>query len=1591
MGDRQAELQQQTRALQLIIETERTATDLTKDKQFAATHMNMSVEATKRDIATIDEAFMTRDLVLSKEMQDRLHNAHDRAEAHLLVNSHKSMGDSFKMRAVKKHVLEVEQLLDQQITRIDVAYFEKLSLAYDAAIKSCMSYCDRKEPRFEKGQERRAQVESNMRRLMREAARIDEVKVLFERGILNEEIHRGSDLLFMGQIHDYAVNFSQAQTVEQLDQAARAQVQQGAEEKKKAKPKKMDPSLAMVLKALTVPEEKRASSKKRVADETGKLRRFLAEFPTTGLHSAYIQMGGKLVNFIQDDTGNLVIKVGNASVQVPESVRILRERIESKMIERSDDMNAADITELFDAQVNVAGGDIVQSRALFARYLELKTKKAATIFNNMGFQELRLIALYISQGGNADTALEAVKSRDSALLINGYETLDIVDRALKKKDEVKSKVLYTSDETLEKALESQRPLTKEMAERIEEEYGGWTKEEAQVKNLVSDMIFSYDTWDADETLAKPGDRILRVITKNTDILSKLFVSMSQSDKEHPDILRQLFDKMPFEAMGADPDELYDYIKEAVDSVNKAIDDGIAQTEKEMRDGGMPEWLIKMSAPKIKERVANMRKDPELIRQYLDNGLATGMLDAQIRARAIEVESRIDDFVAQKSQDIQEKINSSVGSVFGGESTSQAQDQQHDQQPVQTTRPQAPEPIPSPDDAPNWQEKQRRIKLGAERLNKMLEDSVKGEAGQGLFIKETFKHYFQGASLMDKRAMFAAAVRNAKPKEEYPEEIKRTTDVLTEEQMRQLDAQIAERDKKIEEIDKRAMGSFLGGMLKGAGPLFQKMLQGLPIDSMPEEIRGALKDVKSKLAPIPREIVEAHLMSMIERSGGKITQIRVDRALGAASVGQTFLCRMYGPDLPEDGKPCVVKLLKPDVRNRMMREKAVMLSCARMTDNIQRQKNGMEPLKANEKGGMEATYEGQLSRIEEELDLSIEARNVVKGALYDKPLHKGQKSDGVRAMKLDDMVAPTVNSMVLEKAPGETLDRYMEELRKKESALMSGLYLRDGTGKIRTHNGRPMVVGSTMTYEDGQKVVTARRELHRELESLLKRHEYMATLAEKWVTEGIFQEGFYHGDLHAGNIMVNDDGVTMIDFGNATSLDKDQRVNVTLMVGAAAVGDVEGFKEGLHNLLDEEFEDDYKAAENELTASLNEIFSLGDCNCAGQRIALALLKAQELRLQVPSAIFNFSQSQLRLQNAMESMEKQIDDLRLDLAELDRVSVNPDAFLDVSVSLSMDLRNDQAYNKDNKYSVKSQLKVQAEKLDAVISEFDYEDEASIRKYITDGKVSKDIEHVDEDINAITANATRQLDRIIAKPDDETVLSSVKSSITSSVGKLGACMEVRDLVLRTEKLVRDFAKANKEGDQGARGTFDTGLQQIIAELNARKGPALVAAEKLRAYNAKKDSKKALDELVAAYKPLHKYRFGRSSVTGTMRMFLRGTEIPAGHVAQSENEIKSLIAKDAELGPQLEKAFTELKAFRGRELDDISGYVAKENEVVDLIYKITMKEFKEMREKCGGNSQMDPTDFITVMGTTIKAHLHSALGRLGFVRSITYGRKLS
>ncbi len=764
----------------------------------------------------------------------------------------------------------------------------------------------------------------------------------------------------------------------------------------------------------------------------------------------------------------------------------------------------------------------------------------------------------------------------------------------------------------------------------------WSADEQEFLDLLADLIYNKDTWTMDEKRNDPAALFASVLASHSKLVLRILVD--------PSLLDGFFEKLPLDMGGTEEERtnmMYDEalpeheklptykdkikksftdilnkyvaeneeigekvnalrdIKKQIEDAKKEVEDAAFRVklfEEEKRGGAKvlsPEeqkkfdekhnsgfWSFFKKTPdqEAQEKLEKAEDNLESLENSLQRniGASSLLMGPLIRGYSKKMAGAVNDFNKtldeyMNDETLTKNIEECVNNLFNFGET----------QKTDTSK------IPDPKDKHlSKEEREKAIKQGNEALLDIIRESMSGNEGQGQFIKNIMKNYVTGVTKLDVKSMMASAIRNLKPVDPA------------------LDNKLLSDEARL-----GTYASFLGGVLKGAGPLMQKMMQGIPDQLVPEAFKSSIKDMKSNLAPIPKEVVKAELASMIARSNGKILGIKVEKSLGAASVGQAFLCTI---DYAGGNDQVVVKILRPDVRNKMQREKAVMLKSAK---------------EAGE--GMYHSYKGMLDVYEDELDLTLEAKNCEKGSIYN-------IGGGVKSMKLLNTVAPSTNSMVCERAKGVTVDAMLETMKNEYEAAFGKYFERDEEGKIVYDGDFPKLKIDSKT----PGLIRIQRRFSAQLKKMQDAQERMIRLAGKWVQEGVFGDGFYHGDLHAGNIVMGNFELTVIDYGNATQLTKDQQAEITRMMVAAAAGDVEGFRNGFKKLLENTSDEDYKKKEPELTAALTEVFRLGDKRSAGQRIAAALMKAQQIGFEIPTSVYNFSQCELRLQNTIDDMNEQI---------------------------------------------------------------------------------------------------------------------------------------------------------------------------------------------------------------------------------------------------------------------------------------------------------------------------------------------------------------
>ena len=1255
--------------------------------------------AIRKDNQEIDELLTGN---LNAEERFNLEVIKGRNMSSLLVLEEKTTGDSKQMKKVKKSLVAIETAVNEEKLGIPVTVedVERIIGLYESAILACKEYMLDKDPSYATGKERLSLVRQNMVRLHKEEEAFLTAKELMRSGYLNGEVNQPRALMVQAKIYGLTTGNNLPEGVE-----ARRELP----DEDKLKDAGFEASmLYRVFSGKEMPSDlinRLSKSKKEKERNFGhelimffaNVRSSLSDFRKGKVAAKVFLIGKTILSVQQNAFGQLTIRSGGMELPLDRHTGIIADMLSQDLI-RNEELygkkQADEVIRDVIRDINEAKNG-TEKRQILTDFLVKRTRYAVTDFTNFPTTELAYMIrslfagkkIYLVDSVPGDDWVlsenDLVFSKDHGALINAMESRELLrsTQEEKNREKVQEKVEVKKKEAKKK--DEKKP--EEQAKQQEDQAPEWDEREKKIVNLLGDVLFSYDTWTADEKRQDPGKRMQLALAKNAEALSYIIADMFATGDMNLKLVNGMLDKMPLFMM--QPKEAETFRK----TVTQALTDAALKI-KSMVDAKIQEMLgpapdsffgaIKYNSMKFlvsTAATAHLMHADKLVQGLEikdDDGNVTVKLDGmkdlimslegdELSALA-DAEKSIDQGVAATSDMIQQSVSMYSGELFKeGEKRAEA-------------------PLPNPN-APGLTKEERKEKKkelyeeGNRRLTNMVKDSLtSGESGQGLFTKIVFDKYFKSVDTIDQRSMLASMIRNAKPVGKLKDENEK--DIEKDEK--------EARQAYNEKVKAKSIGNYIGGLLKGAGPLFQKMMQGLPLEGLPVELQDAVKDMKSKLSPIPEEIVEAQLYNMVQRSHGQVKKITVVKPLGAASVGQTFLCRLTRADGNEE--EVAIKLLKPDVTNRMMREKQLMIRCARDTDIEARRKENekraaegrklLPEIKKNEKGGMQVTYEGQLERIQEELDLTIEARNVELGKIYDKT--EKRNDDKVASMKVNTLIAPTTNSMVLEKAPGETVDALLERV-KTETRQLKDLYkikYVDGMDedarkyvedKLRKNNGEAYYNNMTILTEhqniptDSEYYAKLQPEVIAEkltalLAELKMKKKYLDVYARKWTEEGLFEEGFYHGDPHDGNIMISDDKLTVIDFGNCTKLTKEQQGHVTRMMAAASVGDMELFRSGLHSLLKPEFEDLYQQKRDALGKEIKNVFKMGDQRSAGARIMVALLKAQELGLEVPSAVYNFSQGQMRLQNALANMNNQIEETEETLKEFTEIDSESNSF-------------------------------------------------------------------------------------------------------------------------------------------------------------------------------------------------------------------------------------------------------------------------------------------------------------------------------------------
>ncbi|MCQ2389810.1 MAG: AarF/UbiB family protein [Kiritimatiellae bacterium] len=456
---------------------------------------------------------------------------------------------------------------------------------------------------------------------------------------------------------------------------------------------------------------------------------------------------------------------------------------------------------------------------------------------------------------------------------------------------------------------------------------------------------------------------------------------------------------------------------------------------------------------------------------------------------------------------------------------------------------------------------------------------------GRFMVSVLNSYFTGADPIEKRAMLSAFIRNTN--------------------------------------NESSKGRLVAELLKGAGPLLQKMLQGLPLDSFGPETKIALKDMKSKLAPIPDEVVRAELLELLRTSKGEILSIEVKKTIGAATVGQALLCHIRTKTHPVAGEDVVIKLLRPNVENA-----------------IQREFVRLNEIAGQQSPAMAKSFRAQYESILKELDFTLEAANIDIGrTAYDMPADvEGEAVTQVRSMARSTAVPPRRGVMVLEKVEGDTFDGYAERSSRELDVSLTKQGVR-----VDVAEDPNAPVKKTISITQPGQFLSVKQEVDGRIRQGGARREKLEKVISAWVDQALFGTGFMHCDMHAGNIMCNDEAATVIDFGNAMRLSAADRDRLCVLVLSSLISNADLFAERIKDFLPDEAKAVFEGKKDLVLADLGHVLAKGTGKDVARRLLSGIAILQKHGIQVPASVNGFAASLTRLEAALGDFDEYLHDL------------------------------------------------------------------------------------------------------------------------------------------------------------------------------------------------------------------------------------------------------------------------------------------------------------------------------------------------------------
>ncbi len=422
--------------------------------------------------------------------------------------------------------------------------------------------------------------------------------------------------------------------------------------------------------------------------------------------------------------------------------------------------------------------------------------------------------------------------------------------------------------------------------------------------------------------------------------------------------------------------------------------------------------------------------------------------------------------------------------------------------------------------------------------------------------------------------------------------------------------------------------FLSAIFKGAGPLLQKMLQGMNKDLADKTYGDVFDELKSNLKHIDPTYIE-HTIKKYKATGRRTTvNVAVGQPLGSATVAETYKCHIsvttrgeWGTSKKEDD--VVIKVMRPNVKQRAENEAKIFSDAAKQIP------------------GMSESWGVQYDSIMKEFDFENEAKNIdechdlfeVKNNKESPDIHV---APDVHCLEREKMI-PVQNDIVMtNEIKGDTVDKTYNALEAEINTEFRKIFKvnSESGGWQLDKNGKP-VIRDDVSITD---IMVVRRDIASRLKTLFKYNGLINQATAKWIKEAIFNSGTIHNDIHGGNLMISDrdESITFIDFGNVVKISKEIQIKFKDLLVYTMHRDTQKFMDTLLPMLPKQPSAEQREKMNVI---VDVIMQKGhSTKDAGYRFTAIIAELKKLGVVFPSEIDGISNGLNRLQSFAENTSK-----------------------------------------------------------------------------------------------------------------------------------------------------------------------------------------------------------------------------------------------------------------------------------------------------------------------------------------------------------------